>query len=42
MDRRYSKRYRQTFPSDNAHKSLLETFQAMRIIFLHLRGVKGL
>ena len=29
MDRRYSKRCRQTFPSDNAHKSLLETFQAI-------------
>ena len=29
MDRRYSKRYRQTFPSDKAHKSLLETFQAI-------------
>ena len=29
MDRRYSKRYRQTFPSDNAHKSLLETIQAI-------------
>ena len=29
MERRYSKRNRQTFPSDNAHKSLLETFQAI-------------
>ena len=31
MDRRYSKRYRQTFPSDNAHKSSLETFQAIAL-----------
>ena len=29
MNSRYSKRYRQTFPSDNAHNSLLETFQAI-------------
>ena len=29
MDRHYSKRYRQTFPRDKAHKSLLETFQAI-------------
>ena len=31
MDRRYSKRYRQTFPSDKAHKSLLESFQAIAL-----------
>ena len=42
MDRRYSKRYRQTFPSDKAHKGLPETFQAIGLSSLHLRGVKGL
>ena len=31
MDRRYSKRYRQTFPSDKAHKCLLESFQAIAL-----------
>ena len=37
MDGRYSKRYRQTFPSDNAHKSLLETFQAIGLSSLTLK-----
>ena len=37
MDRRYSK----TFPSDKAHE-FARDISSHRIIFLHLRGVKGL